>query len=174
MKLLIFFLSYLLASQAGIYDFSITDMNGNQVHLGDFRGKKMLIVNTALHGKYAVQYASLEQLYQKYKDSLVIIAIPSNDFGNDSGNETGNADTVVNKYHINYILGSRLSVTGTAISPVFKWLSESDENGVADNPVIGDFFKYLIDDEGNLIAVFASQVDPMDSLIQQAITGTDN
>jgi glutathione peroxidase len=154
----------------GIYSISITTIDGKTVNLGAYKGKKILIVNTASASKYVNQYASLENLYQKYKDSIVVIAIPSNDFKNEPGTTSDIQTLCATKYHISYILGSMQIVTGTSISPLYKWLSQSTQNGTMDNPVIGDFCKYLIDGKGNIKGVFSGMVDPMDSVVQNAIT----
>jgi len=153
-----------------IYSFSIVSIDGNAISLGQFKGKKMLFVNTATGSQYAQQYAGLEKLYQQYKDSLVIIAFPSNDFGNEGNADNTIQTMVTSKYHPSYILASKLSVKGAGISPLFKWLAESTQNGRIDDPVIGDFCKYLIDGTGNIKGVFAGSVDPMDSVLQNAIT----
>lgn len=152
-----------------IYSFTLTGIDGNTINLSQFQGKKILIVNTASGSKYVDQYGRLEQLCQLYKSSLVIIAIPSNDFQNETAaaSEIKNLATV--KYHISYLLASKVSLSGAEASPLYKWLSSSAQNGVMDQPVIGDFCKYLINAKGNITGVFAGQVDPMDSTIQNAI-----
>jgi glutathione peroxidase len=153
-----------------IYSFSVISIDGTNINLSQFKGKKILIVNTASTSKYVAQYGKLEQLYQKYKDSLVIIAFPSNDFNHESASTGQIKNFVTSNYHISYILASKQSVVGAGISALYKWLSASTQNGVMDNPVIEDFCKYLIDDNGNIIGVFAGSVDPMDNVIQNAIT----
>lgn len=171
---LFFILFNVFLLQTSIYDLTVNDSQGNQIHFSDFKGKKILIVNTASNSKYASQYNDLEQLYQKFKDSLVVIAFPSNDFNNEPGDSVSSVSVVISKYHISYIFGSPLAVKGSDISPLFKWLSESAQNGAINSPVIGDFCKYLIDGNGNIIGVFSGEVDPMEAVIQDAITTNYN
>lgn len=159
----------LLVFPPSIYDFDITDINGNTIHLSDFNGKKILFVNTATNSSYAQQYGSLEQLYQLYKDSLAIIAIPSNSFGNEPNENDSILNFVQAHYDIHYILASKINVTGDSIAPLYQWLTQSSGNGAFDNPVHSDFYKYLVNREGELIAVSAGMTDPMDTVIQNLI-----
>jgi glutathione peroxidase len=162
-------LSVLWSLQSDIYQLSFKDNQGNVVNLSAFRGKKILIVNTASQSKYASQYSSLEQLYEKYQDSLMIIAFPSNDFGKEPGNDSAIASYVA-QYNIQFTLAAKSSVSGANIDSVYGWLTDGNQNGQMSNPVPGNFFKYLINSNGMIIGLFAPQVDPMDSTIQQAIT----
>lgn len=162
-------LTCLLVFSPVIYEYSITDINGNTIHLSGFNGKKILFVNTATNSAYANQYGRLEQLYQLHKDSLVIIALPSNSFGNEPNENDSILSFVQSHYDIHYILASKINVTGDSIAPLYQWLTQSSENGAFDNPVHGDFYKYLVNREGQLIAVSAGMTDPMDSVIQKLI-----
>ena len=147
----------------GIYDYQLTDINGNTINMSDFQGKKILIVNTATNSKYAGQYASLEQLYQTYSDSLVVIAVPSNSFGNEPNSDDSIKTYVMNTYNIHYILTSQLNVVGDSSAPLFQWL---EANNQSPN---NDFCKILISDSGQVIGAFDGSVDPMDPMIQDMI-----
>src|SRR5580698_5811755 len=111
-------LSVLWSLQSDIYQLSFKDNQGNVVNLSAFRGKKILIVNTASQSKYASQYSSLEQLYEKYQDSLMIIAFPSNDFGKEPGNDSAIAGYVA-QYNIQFTLAAKSSVSGANIDSVY-------------------------------------------------------
>lgn len=161
------FLSILL--KISIYSLSVSSIDGGTINFSQFQGKKILIVNTARKSKYAKQFASLEQLYQKYKDSLVVVAFPSNDFNHEPGTGKDIKDSILLNYQASYIIGAKQVATGSGMAPIYKWLSESSQNGSIDNPVSADFCKYLIDNTGNIVGVFAGSVDPMDPLIQSAI-----
>lgn len=166
------FISLLLCSlilSPGIYDYQVTGIDGNSINLIDFQGKKILFVNTASNSEYVNQYASLEQLYQKFKDSLVIIATPTNDFGNEPLENDSIKSFVLNNYNIHYLLASKTMVSGDSSTPVYKWLTNSSLNHDYNNPVSGDFYKFLVDRNGNIIGLYNSSVDPMDSLIQSLI-----
>jgi glutathione peroxidase len=147
----------------GIYDYQLTDIDGGTVNLSDFQGKKILIVNTAGNSEYAGQYGSLEQLYQKYSDSLVVIAIPSNSFGNEPQDNDSIRENVMNNYNIHYILTSKVDVTGDSSSPLFQWLSANSQ------PVNNDFCKFLISAQGDIIGTFDGSIDPMNPIIQDMI-----
>jgi len=162
-------LSFLLFLKPDPYQLSFKDNLGNTVNFSGFAGKKILIVNTASESKYVSQYASLEQLYEKYQDSLVVIAFPANDFGKEPGNDSAIASYVA-QYNIHFILAAKVVVTGPNIDPVYSWLTDVTQNGTLSNPVPGNFFKFLLNGNGTIIGLFAGQVDPMDSTIQQAIT----
>ena len=153
-----------------IYSLPLNDIDGNPINLGQFQGKKVLIVNTATNSSYVSQYDSLEQLYQKYKDSLVIIAIPSNSFGNESNDNPTIKDFVMSNYHIHYILAQKMDVTGDTRSALYSWLTHIEQNNMMNNDVQGDFFKFLIDGSGRLVGAFVPSVDPMSDDMQSVIT----
>ncbi len=153
-----------------IYTFSITSIDGRLIQLSQFRGKKILIVNTATKSHYASQISSLENLYQKYKSSLVIIMVPSNDFQHEPGTNAEIAQQVVSSYHPSFIISNITTVKGENSTPLYGWLSSFNLNGAMDNPVPSDFTKYLINESGSLIGAFGRSVDPMDSVIQNALT----
>ena len=158
-----------LVSFTGIYDYSINDIDGNTINLSQFKGKKILFVNTATNSKYAAQYKSLEQLYQKYKDSLVIIAIPSNSFGHEVSANTDIKKFVLSNYKIHFLLAQKTDVTGDSQSPLYGWLTHFAQNGAMDNTLRDDFYKFLIDGSGNLVGAFAPSVDPMNEQMLSAI-----
>jgi glutathione peroxidase len=154
---------------ASIYSISSTDIDGSSIHFSDFAGKKILIVNTASNSSAVSQYAHLEQLYQQYKDSLVIIAFPSNSFGNEPGNNQNIKDFITSTYNTHFLLGAKVDVIGSGQSPIYQWLTQQSQNGMMDNEMVDDFQKFLINKNGELIGIFSPVVDPMDSLIQNAI-----
>jgi glutathione peroxidase len=152
-----------------IYSLSVNTISGETIKLSEFKGRKILIVNTASKGRFYQQYGELEQLHQKYKDNLVIIAFPSNDFGNEPETEKMIAENLRKSFNIHYILGNKVSVKGDRISPLYGWLSWSWQNGVMDNTITQDFCKFLIDTDGNLIGVFNGGVSPLSNQIESAI-----
>jgi len=169
-KLFLFLLPFMAFSD--IYSFSIAGINGGTaIHFNDFRGKKVLIVNTSSNSPFTPQYGRLEQLYQQYKDSLVIIAIPSNDFNQEPGSESAIQSFVQGNYSIHYLLAGKMSVTGAGQSDLFQWLTTGSQNGSMSSTVQYDFQKYLVGTDGHLIGYFTGAMDPMDSTIQKAIQG---
>lgn len=152
-----------------IYDLTLQGADGTTIHLKDLKGKKILLVNISTSEKYAGQIASLEQLYQKYKDSLVVIAVPSNSFANEPKNNKEIKEYLNSRFHVHFIVAGKVNVLGTDQSAVFNWLTHSSENGVMDNTINDDFWKFLIDKKGNLVGAFVSSVDPMSNAIQSAV-----
>jgi len=170
MNKLILFLAATIMSISSIYDFSFNDINGNMVSLSQFKGKKILFVNTASGSEYASQIGALEQLYQKYKDSLVIIAVPSNTFQDEPKTNDELKSYFENTWHTDFIVTQKTQVAGAGQSAVYNWLSHQSENDMMENNINGDFYKFLVDAEGKLVGAFAPSVDPMSDEMQNAIT----
>lgn len=152
-----------------VYDFSVNTIEGNTISLSQYKGKKILFVNTASSGPYTGQYAGLEKLYQKYKDSLVIIAVPSNSFGKETGTNAAIRTFITGAYHTHFIITEKTMVYGTDQSPLYAWLTHIDQNGMMTNTINDDFYKFLVDGSGKLVGAFVSSVDPMSNEIQNAI-----
>jgi glutathione peroxidase len=145
-----------------LYDFKVEGIDGKQIDFSEFKGKKILIVNTASACGYTPQYADLEKLHQKYKNALVIIGFPANNFGNQ---ETGSNEYIQafcqKNYGVSFLLASKVSVKGDDIHPLFKHLvQESASLGNAD-PIKWNFTKFLINEEGLLEKVFSHKTNPL-------------
>jgi len=155
-----------------IYGVSVPGINSTDtIHFSDFAGKKILIVNTASNSAFVGQYARLEQLYQQEKDSLVIVAVPTNDFGHEPGDEQAIQYLVQNTYHIHYLVAAKTSVKGDGQCGLYKWLTHHSESGAMNSTVDYDFQKYLIGPDGHLIGYFTGAMDPLDSTLVNAIHG---
>ena len=145
-----------------IYDFSITSLEGEQIKLSDYKGKKMLLVNTASKCGYTPQYKDLEVLYQKYGDQLVIIGFPANNFmSQEPGTNEEIATFCERNYGVSFPMSEKISVKGKNQAPIYTWLTEKKYNGVKYSKVKWNFQKYLIDENGKLLEVFESSVNPM-------------
>lgn len=155
--------------QISIYTIHFNNNAGNDATLAPYSGKKMLIVNIASGSSRAQQLAGLQQLYSQYHDSLEVIAFPSNSFGHEPLNDSAIL-TFCAGYHITFTLAAKGQVAGGSPQPVFSWLASSAQNGSIDAVPVGDFHKFLIDRNGNLIGSFAPNVQPTDSLLINAIT----
>ena len=163
------FLFSTLVSLSSFYSLQFTDIDGNTIHLADYQGKKILFVNTASYSLYTSQYAQLEQLYQQYHDSLIVIAFPSNSFGSEpAGNEEIKSFIAAN-YNVHFIVASKTDVSGENISPIYQWLTKAIENGSMENNVDADFYKYLVNENGMLVAAFGSAVDPMSDELKNVV-----
>ena len=149
---------------ASLFDLRINLINGDSCTLEKFRGKKILLVNTASDCGYTGQYASLQALQERYPDKLVVIGFPANDFKEQekAGNEQIAAFCQRN-YGVTFPLSEKVSVVkGTAQDRVFKWLSDPGQNGWNDRAPVWNFTKYLIDEEGRLAGYFGPAIDPLD------------
>ncbi|HTQ64400.1 MAG TPA: glutathione peroxidase [Puia sp.] len=157
-------LSLVLAIAApSIYDFKVPALTGGgSIDFSQFKGKKILIVNTASKCGNTPQYASLEKLYEKYKDKLVIVGFPANNFGQQEPGTNGEIEEFCKKnYGVSFPMAEKVSVKGDDIHPLFKYLvAEAEKKGFTD-PIKWNFTKFLLDEKGNLITVIFNKVDPM-------------
>lgn len=151
-----------------IYDFKVPSLNGGTIDFANFKGKKILIVNTASRCGFTPQYEDLQALYEKYKDKLVIVGFPANNF---LSQEPGSNETIEafckKNYGVTFPMAAKISVKGKDIASVYKWLCNKSENGVMDAKVSWNFNKFLLDEKGKLIGHFKSKVKPM----SEEITG---
>lgn len=149
-----------------IYNYKVEGLEGGEINFADFKGKKILIVNTASECGFTKQYADLEQLYKDYKDKLVIIGFPANNFG---GQEPGTNEEIgvfcQRNYGVTFPMAAKVSVKGDDIAPIFKYLTEKELNGVKNSTILWNFTKFLIDENGRLIDTFVSTTKPTDEAI---------
>ncbi len=145
-----------------IYDFKVESLNGGTIDFSAFKGKKILIVNTASKCGFTPQYEDLEALYKKYQGRLVIIGFPANNFFSQEPGSNENIEAFCKKnYGVTFPMAAKISVKGNNIAPIYKWLCHKTENGVMDAKVSWNFNKFLIDENGKLIGHFKSKVKPM-------------
>lgn len=148
------------------YNNSIQSLTGEPINLKDFKGKKILIVNTASECGFTGQYEGLQELYNTYKDKLVIIGVPCNQFG---GQEPGSATEIQSfckqNYGVTFLMTEKVDVKGDNQHPLYTWLTTKDLNGVSSSSVKWNFQKYLIDEDGKLIDYFYSITKPNSSKI---------
>lgn len=144
-----------------IYDFTIKSLDGGTIDFSQFKGKKILIVNTASKCGFTPQYKGLEALYKAHKDNLVIVGFPSDNFGGQEYQEDGQIKDFCEKnFGVTFPLTTRVDVKGDNATPVFKYLCHKSENGVLDATISWNFNKFIIDENGNLLAHFDSKVTP--------------
>lgn len=149
------------------YDLSATDINGKTVTMEQYRGKKIMVVNTASECGYTPQYARLQELYAAYKDKgFVILGFPSNDFGGqEPGSEQEIAAFCQKNFGVTFPMMAKVSTKGDSRHAVYQWLASKSMNGVMDTGVKWNFHKYLIDGDGRLAMSLESGVDPLDERI---------
>lgn len=153
----------IMLSGSSIYDFKVAGLDGKEIDFSKFKGKKVLVVNTASECGYTPQYADLQKLYDKYKNKLVIVGFPANNFG---GQEPGSNDQISSfckkNYGVTFPMAAKVSVKGDDAAPLFKYLTEEAKKMGTPDPVVKwNFTKFLIDENGKLVKVFPSKVSPM-------------
>lgn len=153
-----------------IYNISINSISGEPINLEDYKGKKILFVNTASECGFTGQYKDLEKLYKTYKDKLVVIGVPCNQFG---GQEPGTLTEIQTFCEVNYgvtfLLTEKVDVKGDNQHPLYAWLTDKEINGVKSSSVKWNFQKYLIDENGVYIDYFYSMTKPMSSKITKYV-----
>lgn len=152
-----------IESTNNFYDYTILSLSGKDtLRMSDFKGKFVLCVNVASECGYTPQYEGLEALYRKYKDTLVIIGFPCNQFG---GQESGTADEIASfckkNYGVSFPLSEKIEVKGENQHPIYSFLTSQAKNGLGDYEVAWNFNKFLINPEGKLLKYFPSKVKPL-------------
>lgn len=160
----------LFAPSASIYDFKIEAIDGTTIDFSQYKGKKLLIVNTASKCGYTPQYEDLQKLHELYGDKLTILGFPSNNFmGQEPGTNVEIAKFCKVNYGVTFQLFSKIEVKGKDQHPLYAWLSDKDKNGWNDKAPTWNFCKYLINEEGKLVNFYKSGVKPMDQKIIEFI-----
>ena len=144
-----------------IYDFKIASIDGGTIDFSAYKGKYILIVNTASKCGYTPQYKGLEQLYKDHSDQLVIVGFPSDNFNNQEFADNKDIQAFCEKnYGVTFPLTTKVDVKGSDITPVFDYLTHKSANGSLDAEISWNFNKFLIDPNGKLLAHFDSKVTP--------------
>ena len=150
-----------------IYDFTIEDIYGEEFSLSEYKGKKILLVNTASKCGLTYQYEQLQELYEQYKDqNFEIIGFPSNDF---AMQERGSNDEIASfcqkNYGVTFKMMSKIKVKGNKMHPLYIYLTQKKYNGYKDSKVSWNFQKYLIGEEGKLEKIVSPKTNPKDAKI---------
>ncbi|MEC3878653.1 glutathione peroxidase [Parapedobacter sp. 10938] len=148
-----------------VYQFTVTSIDGKEINLSQFEGKKLLLVNTASECGFTKQYAGLQALAEKYGDKVVVIGFPANNFGGqEPGSNTEIKGFCEKNFGVTFLLAEKSSVKGKDISPLFAYLT-AEENPDFTGEIKWNFEKFLIDEQGSLIHRFRSKVEPMSDAI---------
>ncbi|WP_417860375.1 glutathione peroxidase [Winogradskyella sediminis] len=154
------------AATQSVYNIAINSIQGQPIDLHQFRGKKILFVNVASKCGFTPQYRDLQKLQDKYKETLVIIALPCNQFGKQ---EPGTAKEIQEYCEINYgisfLITEKIKVKGADQHPLYQWLTKKALNGRQNTTVKWNFQKYLIDENGEFLNYYYSITNPTSSRI---------
>lgn len=144
-----------------IHQFQVPSIEGKTIDFAQFKGKKILVVNTASKCGFTRQYEGLEKLYKENKDNLVIVGFPANNF---KGQEPGTNEEIQEfckaRFGVTFPLASKVDVVGDKAHPLYKWLTSKEKNGKLDATIQWNFNKFLLDENGKLLEYFPSKVEP--------------
>ena len=153
-----------------IYNIKINALNGEPINLSDYKNKYILFVNVASKCGFTGQYEDLQKLYDIYKDKLMIIGVPCNQFG---AQEPGTANEIQTfcrqNYGVSFLMTEKIDVKGTNQHPLYQWLTKQEKNGSSSSTVKWNFQKYLVGKKGELIDYYYSVTNPMSSKITNHI-----
>lgn len=161
-----------------IYNFKINAIDDNsQINFSQFKGKKLLIVNTACNSPYTYQIEGLQQLYTAYKTKLNIVAFPA---GNDFGEQELKTNAAIRDffrytYSTTFPVTEKITTVGTMRHPIFNYLIDEAKKLGMDDPIIKwNFTKFLLDEEGNLIKVFPADITPLSNELTTYLNNNNN
>lgn len=149
------------------YDFKVASLDGKEVDFSQYKGKKVLLVNTASECGYTPQYADLQKLHETHGNEVEIVGVPANNFG---GQEPGSNEDIAafcqKNYGVNFQMLDKTSVVGDDRHPLYAWLEQNAPNGEKPD---WNFCKYLVDENGKVVAFYNSKVKPMSDEMLAAI-----
>ena len=165
-------LSQSIVMEKSVYDFTVKDIYGEDFNFNTLEGKNIMIVNTASKCGLTSQYKGLERLYKKFKDqNFIIIGFPANNF---LWQEPGSNEKIANfckeNYGVSFPMMSKISVKGSSMHPIYKFLTDKSINGVLSSSVSWNFQKYLINEDGSVHKVISPRTNPEDQKIIDWIT----
>lgn len=153
----------LSAQSTDLYSYSFSDIDGNEVAMSQFKGKKILLVNVASKCGYTPQYEDLQNLHKQYGEKVTIIGFPCNQFMHqEPEDESGIKEFCQKNFGVEFLMASKMDVKGDDQHPIYKWLTSKELNGVEDSKVAWNFQKYLIDENGHYLEKFEPGVKPLD------------
>jgi len=162
MKILMLLATILFVTPASVYDFQLKSIDGESFSLAKYKGKKVLIVNTASKCGFTPQYAELQKLLEQYKGKVVVVGFPANNFGQqEPGNATEIKSFCQKNYGVTFPLSEKVSVKGDDITPLFKYLISAPNPEGITGDIGWNFEKFLVDENGKLIHRFRSNVTPL-------------
>ena len=145
-----------------VYDFSAKTIDGKARKLSDYKGKVLLVVNTASQCGFTPQYKGLEALYEKYKDKgFAVLGFPSNQFGQqEPGPDSEIAEFCEMNYGVTFPMFSKIDVNGDAAHPLFQYLTSTKKGLLGSEAIKWNFTKFLVDKEGNVVERYAPTTKP--------------
>ena len=158
------------ANSASVYDFTVKSIDGKEVKLSKYKGKKLLIVNTASKCGYTPQYKELEELSKKYGNKVTVLGFPSNSFNQELASNVEVASFCEKNYGVTFPLFETVAVKGTAAVPLYKYLADKTKNGLVSDEPTWNFCKYLVNEKGQVVKFYGSGVTPLSPELVADIT----
>lgn len=160
-----------IEAKGSFYDFSLKSLDGKEtIDFSRYKGKKIVILNTASACGYTPQYADWQKFHEKYGDKIIVIGCPANNFGGqESGTNKEIATFCQKNYGVTFQMLEKISVVGGDQHPLYKWLSKKDLNGWNDKEPTWNFCKYVINEKGEVSHFFASGVKPTSPEFMKAV-----
>ena len=157
-------------AQKSIYDIAINDIGGNSIDLNEFKGKHILFVNVASECGFTPQYEGLEELHQQFKEGLVVIGLPCNQFGGqEPGAEKEIQQFCTKNFGVTFLLTEKIKVKGDEKHPLYNWLTDKKINGQSSSSVKWNFQKYIVDEKGEFVNYFYSTTKPLSPKITSIV-----
>jgi glutathione peroxidase len=156
---------------ASLYDYPLEDIDGNPMSLDQFRGKVLLVVNTASRCGYTYQFDGLEALFKQYQDrGFVILGFPSNDFlGQEPGTNQEIKQFCTLSFGVSFPMFAKIKVTGKDMHPLYRYLTEKSTDPRFSGPISWNFNKFLIGRDGAIVARFRTQDEPQSASVRAAV-----
>ena len=150
-----------MSTSSQLYNIQIDSLQGKPINLSDYQGKKILFVNVASKCGFTPQYKDFQELYDEYKDRLMIIGVPCNQFGKqEPGTHNEIQEFCQVNYGVDFLITEKVDVKGNEQHPLYSWLTQKAENGKKSSVVRWNFQKYLVDEDGGLIDYYYSITNP--------------
>jgi glutathione peroxidase len=145
-----------------LYDFKMKSIDGQEIDLAQYKGKKVLLVNVASKCGLTPQYTDLQKLHEQYGNKLVILGFPANNFmGQEPGSNSEIATFCQKNYGVSFQMFEKISVKGDDQHPLYQWLTRKELNGWNEESPDWNFAKYLVDENGNLVKFFSARTKPL-------------
>jgi glutathione peroxidase len=158
------------AAPGTVYDFTVKTIDGKDVKLSKYKGKKILIVNTASKCGFTPQYKELEELSKKYAGKVTVLGFPSNSFNQELASNEEVSSFCEKNYGVTFPLFSTVSVKGDDATPLYKFLADKDKNGTVSDAPSWNFCKYLVNEKGQVVKFYPSKVKPLSDELVADIT----
>jgi glutathione peroxidase len=153
-----------------IHQFSVPAIDGGTINFSDFKGKKILLVNTASECGFTPQYTQLQELHDNFKNKVAVVGVPANEFG---AQEPGSNEQIKEfcsiRYGVTFPLTAKQVVKGDEQSELYQWLTQKEKNGVKDVNIRWNFHKIVLDENGVLINDFTSNISPFDEVLMKEL-----